>query len=214
MTAEMFLAVFLASLLVGVVQWVFVLTVYLPVKRWLANRAWARMAKEGDASALFPGSRCIDPSGCLKNRAPESVFCREHGPGAIVTQTLARAPRIWVRKGHAHAGDRLQVFADIPGLGWKTVFDEDWPLGAMNLECLWNGGNAPALKPTREGPSSMLEEMAEDERTNGLVAMRWSGHESVSYSSGGAPFLSRWSRDGVRPNDTNTDSGSESLDIE
>lgn len=58
MTAEIFLAVFLASLLVAVVQWMFVLTVYLPAKRWLANRAWDRLGKEGPSAVLatFPAA--------------------------------------------------------------------------------------------------------------------------------------------------------------
>lgn len=53
MTAELFLAVFLASLLVGAIQWAFVFTVYRPVQRWLANRAWEKLGKEGVTQAKF-----------------------------------------------------------------------------------------------------------------------------------------------------------------
>jgi hypothetical protein len=72
MTAEIFLAVLLATALVGALQWVFVVTIYLPVRRWLANRSWESLQK---------GTRCIDPSGCPKNRYHGSLFCQEHGPG-------------------------------------------------------------------------------------------------------------------------------------
>jgi len=77
MTAEIFLAVFLASLLVAVVQWVFLFTVYRPLQRWLANRSWDSLQKS---------DRCIDRS-CPRNRHPGSLFCQEHGPGQPVEST-------------------------------------------------------------------------------------------------------------------------------
>jgi len=165
MTAESFLDVYLAALLAGITLWAFVFTVYKPISEYLMRRnGWKQTAPD------------------------EWTYSDDDVPDrGIVTEAPARSHRIWARRGHAHAGGRLQVFVDIPGIGWKVVFDEPWPLGACNIECLWNG-DLTKLKLAQNGPALTLEELSEDPRTrgNGSVSMHWDGPGTAPrYQSGG-----------------------------
>lgn len=116
MTAEIFLAVFLASILVAALQWVCILTVYRPLNAWWANRRW---------DALQQGDRCIDPGGCTEKRYAGSLFCQEHGIGSGPRVTSALFSEYPAFQGLHGAADFVSLGAaeGTPGVLDTAAFD-------------------------------------------------------------------------------------------
>jgi hypothetical protein len=143
MTAEIFLAVFLAMVLVAALQWVFIVTVYQPVQRWLANRAWEKLGKQGSVPAKF--AELFPAPVPLHNPASQGVGGLDLAVPSDLTPEALRS---------FNAGVALQMaalsFADNPGPTEEGRF-QDAALAFRN-----------ATTPTR---AKELREMAEFHRS-------------------------------------------------
>jgi hypothetical protein len=146
MTAEIFLAVFLASLLVAAVQWVFIFTVHRPVQRWMANRAWDKLAKDrSGAPAKFAEFTAIPLQGAGASSGGLDL--------AVPSDLTPEALRSF------NAGVHLQMRA----LAFSETYPEPWSTGpgtADALVALIDSARAygTATSPTR---AQELRQMAE-----------------------------------------------------
>jgi hypothetical protein len=142
MTAEIFAAMVVASLMSSAIQIAVYITVWRPVMRWWIDR--------------HP-PQCV-LQGCGGARADQSMFCTKHSPvpymgsAPVSISELSTAPGsestnpwiiplrsqpIWLRRYQ----DRLHVLVERPASPrqWELAIDVSWPGGDCEISHIWEG---------------------------------------------------------------------------